>query len=391
MLINRNNHSGLFVAIVLSVAVGSAGKLFADPPATQPSSQQDVYAELAAARREFKVFISNPESGKWLRTEQWRKDNAPRIIALISKIRQLEELTQLIAPPAGSVRRLSTQAVIFDEVKYDQFMVALGDAETIGALKKKAQADNAEALRAKASLAAGSYFSAATEAGQLAALEDFSKVYIAADGNNPAVDITYVFLNLSPAPSESAKTRIERMASEAKPGQFTQTVMRQKNGDDLMKNAERKPIVLAGTTVEGRQFSTADWKGKVILVDFWATWCGPCKAELPRLKEIYKKYHDQGLEVLGISNDRSKSALTSYLAKDPELSWTQLFEEPKGESDSHPLTMKYGITGIPRMFLIDRQGVLYTVDARSNYEELIPRLLAGETAVKTSVKSNKLQ
>src|SRR5205814_10422870 len=66
-----------------------------------------------------------------------------------------------------------------------------------------------------------------------------------------------------------------------------------------------KPLTLEGPTVDGTKFSTAQWKGKVILVDFWATWCGPCREELPRVKKAYADFHKDGLEILGVSCDRN--------------------------------------------------------------------------------------
>ncbi len=97
-------------------------------------------------------------------------------------------------------------------------------------------------------------------------------------------------------------------------------------------------------------------------------------AELPRVKTIYKKYHEQGLEIVGVSCDNAKADLDAQLKKDPEMSWTQLFDATT--AGWHPLAKEYGINAIPTMFLIDRNGVLRTVKAREKYEEMIPQLLA---------------
>src|SRR6202030_478840 len=64
-----------------------------------------------------------------------------------------------------------------------------------------------------------------------------------------------------------------------------------------------KPLLVAGRTTTGGKLTTADLKGKVILIDFWATWCGPCNAEIPRIRELYKTYHSQGLEIVGVDGD----------------------------------------------------------------------------------------
>jgi peroxiredoxin len=114
-------------------------------------------------------------------------------------------------------------------------------------------------------------------------------------------------------------------------------------------------------------------------VDFWATWCGPCREELPRVKKAYADFHDKGLEVLGVSNDYKADDLTKFVAADPAMPWPQLFDPAAAAQHKwHPITEGFGINGIPMMFLIDKKGVLRTVEARENFEEEIPKLLAEE-------------
>jgi len=134
-----------------------------------------------------------------------------------------------------------------------------------------------------------------------------------------------------------------------------------------------KPFVLAGPRADGRPFSTEQWKGKVVLVDFWATWCGPCRGELPRVKKAYADFHSRGLEVVGVSCDQNGSQLAEFLAQDPDMPWPQLFDA------AHPgwnaLATANHVNAIPTMFLIDKKGVLRAVDARKDFEQVIPKLL----------------
>jgi thiol-disulfide isomerase/thioredoxin len=129
------------------------------------------------------------------------------------------------------------------------------------------------------------------------------------------------------------------------------------------------PVKVAGKTVEGKPFDIAEYKGKVVIVDFWATWCGPCLAELPNLKKIYEKYHDRGLEVVGINLDDDGNELGKFL-KDNDLPWKILHNVEAKKADgkkrgfTDPNAEFYGITGIPTIILIDRKGKVISLDAR---------------------------
>jgi peroxiredoxin len=99
----------------------------------------------------------------------------------------------------------------------------------------------------------------------------------------------------------------------------------------------------------GKTLSIANYKGKVVLVDFWATWCGPCVAELPHVLKAYEQYHDKGFDVVGISLDRDQEALTSFIKK-REMRWPQIFDS------KNKLATQYGIESIPTTFLLDGEG-----------------------------------
>ncbi len=114
--------------------------------------------------------------------------------------------------------------------------------------------------------------------------------------------------------------------------------------------------------VMGQPLSPAQYKGKVVLVDFWATWCVPCRIELPNLIAAYQKYHGQGFEVIGVSLDQDQQALLTFI-KQNNMPWPEYFD---GQSRNNKLAMQYGIEAIPMNFLLDKDGKIIGKNLRGD-------------------------
>ena len=152
---------------------------------------------------------------------------------------------------------------------------------------------------------------------------------------------------------------------------------KQKGASDVPKVSHREKIGKPAPDFEaidlkGQELSLKQYHGQVVLLDFWATWCFPCRAEMPNLKRVYEKYKDQKFEIIGISLDHGRAVLDSY-TEEENITWQQFLDS------TGTVTKMYNVTGIPATFLIDGDGIVRKVGLRGR---------ALEAAVAELVKEN---
>ena len=140
---------------------------------------------------------------------------------------------------------------------------------------------------------------------------------------------------------------------------------------ELARDAENKKIqktLVAGADfpdfdekdLDGKPVSVANYKGKVVLVDFWATWCVPCIGELPNVMKTYEKYHDKGFEIIGVSLDIDQDSLAAFF-KEKNMPWPEFYD---GLRFQNKVALKYGVGAIPTNILVGKDGKIIDKDLR---------------------------
>jgi thiol-disulfide isomerase/thioredoxin len=373
--------SGSIVAISLIVVFAPA--LLRAAPTTQQSSSDAPNSAMAstAPDRDFQAVMADVQSAlndfntavpslDVLADPAQRAAAAPTAIPVL---RRLDALSREIAKTAGPGPQVAQEM----GSQFGLLLLAFGDADSLEHVKADlASSDPAVAAAAREDQLFADWAKYSNDVVAQGKLVGTARELAVASPTDEAycraLEMMSELGSASPDLAEQIKTVAAGMQTSLAP-----QVADELAGDRKVQSYEKKPLVITGQTVEGKAFSTADWRGKVILVDFWATWCGPCRGALPRVKKVYADYHARGLEVLGVSNDYDPKKLASFVAADPGMPWPQLLDaNAAADHQWNPITEGFGITGIPTMFLIDKRGVLRSVHARADFETQIPRLLA---------------
>ncbi len=166
-------------------------------------------------------------------------------------------------------------------------------------------------------------------------------------------------LNDDPSPEGEALLKKIAAGSDPRTAEPAKATLERRQ---KMADLKNKPVELKFTATDGKDVDLANLRGKVVLVDFWASWCAPCIAEMPNVVSAYKKLHDKGFEIIGISLDQDKAKMEGALKKH-EMTWTQYFD---GAGWENKISKSFGITSIPATWLIDKKGMLRETSLRGD-------------------------
>jgi thiol-disulfide isomerase/thioredoxin len=369
---NAMKRRGLRIAVVMLAAAACLpiARLFAEDtkaPATAPATARSIEAidaDLLAAGKALQNVIGSPLD---VIDAKKRAQVAPKAIPAAKKYLALFDEMARQNPAA---RAQSAQV----HGQFEIMLTVMGDADAERELARKAEAAGDEGVEARAALLMARWWQKSEDAAGQQKLLDEAAALMKANPKSDTVAANLMQMSMQGAATPELKAAVRKLVVDTAKGSGAAELIEEADAADRLKALENKPLTIAGQTLEGKQFTTADWKGKVVLVDFWATWCPPCVAELPNVKKLYAANHAKGLEIVGVNCDRDMAKLKAFLA-DKELPWTQLVSEKDPPVEGlHPLATQLGVRLLPTMILIDRKGIVRTVDAREKYEEMVAKM-----------------
>ena len=300
----------------------------------EPEEQPDAKDEMLAMMREWfgKQRAAAEAFGKTYPKDARRY--AARLIALQAAM-QLSEL-----PGADKAQKIGADEVAkeIDAIiaAADAPEEAKGEAAFIKTMMKTEKIDDAKPETVTA------FFKAADE-------------YLAKYGKHPlAPQMRQAQLQVAAqAQTPEAEALLKKLAADKDPeiaGGAKEALAERKKMADL----KTKPLDLKFTAADGAEVDVAKLRGKVVLVDFWASWCGPCMGEMPNVVATYKKLHDKGFEIVGISLDQDKGKMEAAMKKHG-MTWVQYFD---GKGWQNKISSGFGIESIPAAWLLDKKGML---------------------------------
>jgi thiol-disulfide isomerase/thioredoxin len=170
----------------------------------------------------------------------------------------------------------------------------------------------------------------------------------------------------------AAESILHELATSKNP-QVAAMAQQQLEALKFAQKLAKEPLDLKFEAVDGTAVDLAKLRGKVVLLDFWATWCGPCRMEIPNVVATYNKLHSQGFEIVGISLDQNKEQMVRF-TKAAGMTWAEYFD---GKSWGNEISRRYGIDAIPAAWLLDKKGIVRSTEARGgNLGEQVKKLLA---------------
>ncbi|HVX85084.1 MAG TPA: TlpA disulfide reductase family protein [Phycisphaerae bacterium] len=391
MAISRRLSAALLAAALSTSLIAGFLPSVWGQAATQPAARDahTLVTELKAADEALRDVMPSLDA---VADPTFRSTDGQKALPILKKITGL--FGEIAQTQAGTPDQ---RATIRCQYQYWGVMTALGDADALKNLQSAASGSDPNLTSAaKSWLALGQWWAHSTDAPAQTKILD--SLTTEAHANPASDDIAGALLAManSGAANDDLRTKAIDTIKNCLTGPLAKSTVdalaslqgqqqMEADAEKAQADALGKPLDIKGRTSTDGQFDTASLKGKVVMIDFWATWCGPCRAELPNVKAAYQKYHDKGFDIVGVSCDMDDKGLNDFTS-DNDMPWVQLRDssQTSAETEWNPIAKQYGVLGIPTMFLIDKKGVLRYIDARDNLDAKVAKLLAEPDAPATA-------
>lgn len=163
---------------------------------------------------------------------------------------------------------------------------------------------------------------------------------------------------------------LDRMRTEFPDHQYTKAAFATYDPASQIRAGQNvPPFAIASLSGPGKIYSHDSIPARVYLIDFWATWCGPCTAEMPSLHRVYGAYHDKGFEILSVSLDESREVVEQFRTAKFPMPWLNAIDADLKAFESK-MSKDFGVYGVPRAFLVGRNGEILATDEDLRGEKL---------------------
>jgi len=188
-------------------------------------------------------------------------------------------------------------------------------------------------------------------------------------GDNAAIEELHIGLvqELAPARLDPLLVELAKHADSA----ISDMAKAKQAAQKALAELKSKPLDLKFKAMDGTDVDIGKLRGKVVLIDFWATWCGPCMDALPEIVDAFGKLHAGGFEVIGISLDDDEAALKRVM-RSKKIKWPQFFD---GRGWENEIARRFGIDGLPTMWLVNKEGMMVDTDPGGSLVEKVKKLL----------------
>ena len=253
----------------------------------------------------------------------------------------------------------NVRKIVGQRPEFQELAAALEEVESMGYADMAAYQQKQAEIQSKYAEQLPAYYEA---------LEEETKKVIA--GNPDVEAAAYMFNRYASSYDTDKYEAAYNRFSERVRGSFLAADMRE---EYTARKATQPGAVAPDFTLndpEGKPVTLSSLRGQYVIVDFWASWCKPCRAGMPAMKELYKKYHKKGLEIIGVSDDTSHDAWKQAIAQD-QTPWIHVVDEFPIENRPARVGLLYGVHYIPSYFLLDKEG---KVIGKMEHEELEAKL-----------------